>query len=95
MLLAIDHYQAANHNGGQLQIGPDGKLWLATGDGGGSNNAFGHSQDPGSRLGNCCGWTRTRPRWTSSSSHRACATRGGSRSRRTGRIVIADVGQGL
>ena len=34
-----------------MQIGPDGKLWLATGDGGGSNNQFGHSQNPNSRLG--------------------------------------------
>jgi hypothetical protein len=51
LLLAITHNQAANHNGGQLQIGPDGKLWLATGDGGGSNDQFGHSQDPTSMLG--------------------------------------------
>ena len=36
LLLTIPHDQASNHNGGQLQIGPDGKLWLATGDGGGS-----------------------------------------------------------
>ena len=49
--LAITHNQASNHNGGQVQIGPDGKLWLATGDGGGSNNQFGHSQNLNSRLG--------------------------------------------
>ncbi len=51
LLLAIPHSQASNHNGGQLQIGPDGKLWLATGDGGGSNDQFGHAQDPTSMLG--------------------------------------------
>ena len=51
MLLAIPHPDAANHNGGQVQFGPDGKLWLGTGDGGGGNDQFGHSQDPGSLLG--------------------------------------------
>jgi glucose/arabinose dehydrogenase len=39
LLLAIDHDQADNHNGGQLQVGPDGMLWLATGDGGGADNS--------------------------------------------------------
>jgi glucose/arabinose dehydrogenase len=38
-LLAIDHDQADNHNGGQLQTGPDGMLWLGTGDGGGADNS--------------------------------------------------------
>jgi hypothetical protein len=51
LLLAIRHDEAANHNGGQLQFGPDGKLWLGTGDGGGSDNQFGHAQDPASLLG--------------------------------------------
>jgi Glucose / Sorbosone dehydrogenase len=51
ILLAVRHDDAANHNGGQLQIGPDGKLWLGTGDGGGSDNQFMHSQDPASLLG--------------------------------------------
>ena len=45
------HPTPRNHNGGQVQVGPDGKLWLATGDGGGSNNQFGHAQNPTSRLG--------------------------------------------
>ena len=46
LLLSIPHTDAQNHNGGQLQFAPDGKLWLGTGDGGGGNDQFGHSQDP-------------------------------------------------
>ena len=51
LLLSVPHSDAPNHNGGQLQIGPDGKLWLGTGDGGGSDDQFHHSQDPASLLG--------------------------------------------
>lgn len=45
------HDQASNHNGGQVEFGPDGRLWLATGDGGGANDQFGHAQDLKSQLG--------------------------------------------
>jgi hypothetical protein len=48
-LVRIPHRQADNHNGGQLQLGPDGALWAATGDGG--HGAAGNAQDEGSRLG--------------------------------------------
>ena len=86
VLISIPHTQAANHNGGTVQVSPDGKVWLATGDGGGSNNQFGNAQNPASRLGKLLRLTRASPAHRrSSSSRRVCGTRSGSRSRRTGR----------
>ncbi len=43
-----------NHNGGQMTFGPDGKLYVATGDGGGGDDQHGrrgNAQDLGSLLG--------------------------------------------
>ncbi|HEY2717480.1 MAG TPA: PQQ-dependent sugar dehydrogenase [Solirubrobacterales bacterium] len=37
-LLTIPHPNQSNHNGGQLQFGPEGMLFIGTGDGGGSND---------------------------------------------------------
>lgn len=42
---------AANHNGGDLQWGPDGYLWWSLGDGGGGGDQFGNGQDPQTLLG--------------------------------------------
>ncbi|MBK8185333.1 MAG: PQQ-dependent sugar dehydrogenase [Candidatus Competibacteraceae bacterium] len=41
----------ANHNGGQLQFGPDGFLYIAMGDGGGSGDPENRAQDGGTLLG--------------------------------------------
>ena len=50
-LLAV-HQLGINHNGGNVAFGPDGKLWLGLGDGGGpSGERFHTSQDPKSLLG--------------------------------------------
>jgi hypothetical protein len=50
-LLTIPHPNQTNHYGGQLQFGPEGNLFIATGDGGGSNDQEHHSQDKTSLLG--------------------------------------------
>src|SRR5262249_20696063 len=50
-VIRIPHQQASNHYGGRVAFGPDGMLFLSTGDGGGGNNQFGHAQDAASRLG--------------------------------------------
>ena len=38
LVISIPHTEAANHNGGQLQFGPDGLLYIGTGDGGSAND---------------------------------------------------------
>lgn len=41
---------ASNHNGGSVEFGPDGMLYLALGDGGGSGDRYGHGQRTDTRL---------------------------------------------
>ena len=50
-ILVFQHPGHENHNGGQLVFGPDGYLYIGTGDGGGGGDPEGNAQDPGSLLG--------------------------------------------
>jgi hypothetical protein len=50
-VLPIPHPARTNHYGGQLQFGPEGNLFISTGDGGGSNDPDHNAQDLGSLLG--------------------------------------------
>jgi glucose/arabinose dehydrogenase len=50
VLLALDQ-PYGNHNGGMLAFGPDGRLWVGTGDGGSGGDPENHAQTMGSLLG--------------------------------------------
>lgn len=50
-LLEIEHSGTNAHNGGQLQFGPDGDLYISTGDGGGNNDPFHNAQNLQTPLG--------------------------------------------
>ena len=50
-IITIPHPTFANHNGGSLAFGPDGYLYIATGDGGGGNDPDGNAQNTAVLLG--------------------------------------------
>ncbi|MEJ0106246.1 MAG: PQQ-dependent sugar dehydrogenase [Bacteroidota bacterium] len=45
IMLTIPHPNNTNHNGGELHFGPDGYLYLSTGDGGGSGDVDNNAQN--------------------------------------------------
>jgi hypothetical protein len=51
IITAISHPGQANHNGGNLNFGPDGFLYAATGDGGGGGDPGENAQNDASQLG--------------------------------------------
>jgi glucose/arabinose dehydrogenase len=50
-VVVIPHPGEPNHNGGQVQFGPDGLLYAGTGDGGGEGDVHDNAQNPNSLLG--------------------------------------------
>ena len=51
IVIVVPHPQQGNHNGGKIAFGPDGYLYIGTGDGGGGGDPFDNAQDLGSLLG--------------------------------------------
>ncbi|MEA2325963.1 MAG: hypothetical protein QOE68_922 [Thermoanaerobaculia bacterium] len=51
ILLTIPHPTFSNHNGGQLQFGPDGYLYIGTGDGGSGGDPNNNAQNLNQLLG--------------------------------------------
>src|SRR5262249_5663156 len=106
-LVVIPHPNG-NHNGGQLQFGPDGCLYAGTGDGGGSGDPNRNAQNLGSLLGkllrldpatgNACANVRSNPFVATPGAEPIWAL--GLRNpfrfsfdRQTGDLYIGDVGQ--
>jgi Glucose / Sorbosone dehydrogenase len=51
VLITIPHPNESNHNGGQLQFGPDGDLYISVGDGGGGDDTEMNAQSTKTLLG--------------------------------------------
>jgi hypothetical protein len=93
-VFSVEHSAQSNHNGGQLQFGPDGMLYVSTGDGGGGNDELHNSQNLGSLLGKLL---RVTPQPGSTPEIWSYGLRNPFRfsfDRATGDTLIGDVGQG-
>jgi hypothetical protein len=94
-LFTVGHALNPNHNGGQLQFGPDGDLYISTGDGGGGGDPLESGQDPESLLGKIL---RLEPQRGAEPQIWSLGLRNPWRfsfDRASGDMVIADVGQGV
>jgi glucose/arabinose dehydrogenase len=93
-LLFVDQ-PYANHNGGQLAFGPDGRLYVGMGDGGSAGDPEGRAQDLGYRLGKLLSADvgESEPEWRVEGVGLRNPWRF-SFDRETGDLWIADVGQG-
>jgi glucose/arabinose dehydrogenase len=94
-LLTIPHPDFGNHNGGQLQFGPDGLLYLGPGDGGSVGDPRCNAQNPQRLLGKLL---RIDPRVPGAAPQvYALGLRNPFRfsfDRLTGDLTLGDVGQG-
>lgn len=93
-VFTVDHPINGNHNGGQVQFGPDGLLYAGTGDGGSGNDPPGNAQNLGSNLGKL---VRVAPLSAAPPAIYAYGLRNPFRfsfDRQTGDLTIGDVGQG-
>jgi glucose/arabinose dehydrogenase len=95
VIARIPHPGAGNHNGGQIVWGPDGRLYMSTGDGGGGCDPGENAQDTSSWLGKLFSMN---PRNLSAGRRMEIyGLRNPYRfsfDRSTGRFYLADVGQG-
>ena len=106
ILVQIPHDLQSNHDGGQLQIGPDGALYAGTGDGGAGGDPAGNGQNtdtsapPSTQAGVNRDWRLAKllriDRGTGAASIYAYGLRNPFRfsfDRQTGDLLIGDVGQ--
>jgi glucose/arabinose dehydrogenase len=89
-LLRVAHHVNSNHNGGQLEFGPDGFLYAGTGDGGSEGDPRNNAQNLSRKLGKLLRYARGRWRLAAYGLRNPWRF---SFDRANGDLYIGDVGQ--